>query len=79
MALYNKKDKKETLQDIFKIILSKPREYSDDTRYHPYRTHRDTNPIGELLSTLSKLGRDREIRRQTITPFPYKGTSQYHR
>lgn len=78
MALYNKKDKKETLDDIFKILLSKHREYSDDTRNHPYRTHREPTPIGELLSTLFKLRRDRERRRSKITPFPHKGTSQYH-
>ena len=73
MAIYNKniKGKSLTIQEVYKIY--QPREYSDK---HRGNTHREITPIGDTLSTLLHLQKEREGRKGKIT-FSHKGTSNY--
>lgn len=64
--------------NTLETLFLKPREYSDE---HIRNTHntRELTPIGDMVSTLYKLQRQRELRKGKITPSPTKGTSKYHR
>ena len=69
--------KEEQHNNTLETLFLKPREYSDK---HIRNTHngRELTPIGDTLSTLYKLQRERELRKGKITN-PHKGTSKYHR
>lgn len=70
--------KEEQYNNTLETLFLKPREYSDEDNYNTHNT-RELTPIGDIVSTLFKLQRERELRKGKITSSPTKGTSQYHR
>jgi hypothetical protein len=70
MYNYNNKDKskEEGINDWYEL-------FSKDTNTH---NTRELTPIWDMVSTLYKLQRQRDLRKGKITN-PTKGTSKYHR
>lgn len=73
-----KEEQQKEYNNLLETLFLKPREYSDRDNYNTH-THTEMAPIWDMVSTLYKLQRERELRQGKITPIPTKGTSKYHR
>lgn len=71
-----KEEQQKEYNNVLETLFLKPREYSE---WDNYNTHTETTPIWDVVSTLYKLQRERDLRKGKITSLPTKGTSKYHR